>query len=65
MPTNDPVTRELIRGDRLLQLELQIARRADELARQKKSTRDVDLWLEAEREILPLPLGPNDVYRPC
>jgi hypothetical protein len=65
MPTNDPVTRELIRGDRLLQLELQIARRADELARQKKSARDVDLWLEAEREILPLPLVRSDVYRPC
>lgn len=38
----------------LLELELQIARRADELAYQEKVLKDrnLDAWMRAEREVL-------------
>ena len=48
----DPVRGALDESDHLLHLELMIARRADELARNTRHRRDLDLWLEAEREIL-------------
>ncbi len=43
---------ELSDRDRLLMLELQIARRADELVREKGFAADLDIWLEAEHEVL-------------
>jgi hypothetical protein len=38
--------------DHLTQLELRIARRADELARTHDQDRARDFWLDAEREVI-------------
>lgn len=42
--------------DELFQLELRVARRADQLANGRGSSRgrDLETWFEAEREIFPL-----------
>jgi hypothetical protein len=41
-----------IPSDYLTQLELRIARRADELARSPESRPARDCWLDAEREVM-------------
>lgn len=43
--------------DELFQLELRVARRADELARGNESSRghDLQIWFQAEREIISAP----------
>jgi hypothetical protein len=49
---NEPIRGARDERDHLLHLELMIARRADELARETGARGDLDLWLEAERQIL-------------
>lgn len=59
MNTAELVDDVALRMGDLLALELQIARRADELARARPGTRnentDWECWLEAEREVLGTP----------
>jgi len=45
----DPVE---VPHDQLTELELRIARRADELARIHEQNRTKDFWLDAEREVI-------------
>jgi hypothetical protein len=47
-------TRDVFAGDDLLQLEMLVARRADELSQddRHRTGRDLMHWLQAEREVL-------------